>query len=270
MEASEAVFYVADVGTEQQFWGSDLFKRNVSLNALAASLFGHIPALINFAFIILLITACRKNKLLALFFAATFSILFLFTYCVFDKGYLRHTGAFFILVIIAMWLYRTQRTAIKQKQAGVDYVFILILLAQAFSGVSAIANEIKYSFSNSKTTAAFLVESDRKNNSILVEPDYVGTSLLHYAEIKKVFYIPIEKEGSFIKFNTQRKRKSRAQVYHFIDLNKIETLVFNEPQPDLLLNNLGYQLVYQAPGNSTTRKTFMYTVEGNSVFYKSH
>jgi hypothetical protein len=172
-------------------------------------------------------------------------------YIIFNKGLLRHTGAFFVLFVIALWLYRSSKVDSSKSAMYLHHMFITMLLLQLAGSAVAHIAEVKYSFSGAKDAASFLIKTGRNNEDIILHPDFEAMALLHYAGIKRVYYCTIHGKGSFIKFSDARKPCSYNEIYKIAVSKQIATMVFNGIKNDSLMNRIGYQLIYQPPTRST-------------------
>jgi len=247
-EIAESMYYLADPNQNEKYWGTNFFKKNFG-DQFFNNVFHHIPTILAFSIIIVFLITCRK-KGPAIFYMVTFTTLFVFTLMVFDKGFLRHTGAFFILFIIAYWIYRETTIENTKLNKTLEWLFTLMLVFQTISAAIVHAGDIKYPFSNAKEAAAFLKETKRDTN-VLIHPDFYGMSLLHYAHLKKVYYPISESWGSFIRFNTARKPKKFSDIYKIANREQVQTMIFNSPLTDSVLNQFGFDLIYAPPNPST-------------------
>jgi hypothetical protein len=195
---------------------------------------------------------------LTLFYLAAFATLSGFTFMVFDKGLLRHTGAFFILFIIAYWIFRYNAAANFKINKILQTLFILMLSLQTISAIIMHTKDIRYQFSGAKNAAAFLKETNRDTGNILLHPDFYGMSVVHYTNVPKVFYSISKSWGSFIKFNDTRKPRKLADIYRDVKNENIHTMIFNSKLSDSVATYFGVNLLY-APAYSSA-------VEGEDFF----
>ena len=250
-EVSEVFFYMPDPSKKQKYWGFSVFEGKYFNRHFLKNLFFYLPQLLTLIFLILLFLTLKKSKPILLFVAGASIGLFMFVYLIFDRGLLRHTGAFFILLIIALWLYRSSYTFSDKSGIYFNYLFKTILLVQFAGSVIVHVYEIKYTFSGAKDAAAFLIKTHRNNDKIILHPDFEGMSLLHYGRINQVYYPTINERGSFIKFSDKRKPCSNEEIYTRALRDDIETMVFNNRKSDSIVNLFGYRLIYQPATTST-------------------
>ena len=170
---------------------------------------------------------------------------------VFDKGFLRHTGAFFILFILAFWIFKEENGKNFKSNILLKSLFVGMLFMQCISAVFVHVRDIEYLFSGAKQAASFLKETKRDTGKILIQPDFYGMSVVHYTTLNKVFYPISESWGSFIKFNSARKPRKIKQIFRMADSVKIETMIFNSRLSDSLLSVVGFEAIY-LPSNQST------------------
>lgn len=250
-EISTALFYMPDPLSKQAYWGSSFFKSPLFDGSFLHSLLPALPQLLAFAMIILLIVGLRRAPSLLLFFASTFISLLIFMCFIFDRGLLRHNGAFFVLVISVVWLYRSFNRPKNSVDICFDNLFKAMLVFQFLAAVIVHVDEIKYPFSGAKDAASFLVRSHRNDSDIILHPDFEGMALLHYAGISNVYYATIKGRGSFIRFNDKRKPVSYEDIYRMALKEHIGTMIFNGPKDDSVIAKMGYRLEYKPQVQST-------------------
>lgn len=250
-EVSQVFFYTPDPLREQKYWGSSVFEGNYFSNNFLNKLFFYLPQLLTLITIILLFKTLMRSKSILWFVAGAGIGLLVFMYLIFDRGLVRHTGAFFVLLIAALWLYRSSAIKTGKSDIWLNYLFKAMLVVQFIGSVIVHVFEVKYSFSGAKDAAAFLIKSHRNNDSIILHPDFEGMALLHYGAINKVYYPTIKARGSFIKFSNKRKACSYKDIYTLALRDDIETMVFNNRKNNSLVNSFGYRLIYQPTTTST-------------------
>lgn len=250
-EIAQVLFYMPDPLRYEKYWGFSVFGANYFKSPLLNNLFFFLPHLLTLIAIILLISFIKKSRGILLFFTGAFVGLILFMYFFFDRGLLRHTGAFFILLIAVLWLYRSSFSEQGKHERYFSQLFKVMLLVQFVGSVIAHIYEARYSFSGAKDAAAFLIKTNRNDGQIILHPDFEGMALLHYGKIDSVFYPTINTRGSFIKFSNQRKPRSYKDIYNLAMRNDIQTMVFNSKKDDSLVDSYGYELIYQPPTTST-------------------
>ena len=250
-EIAGSMFYLADPGKNEKFWGSDVFKNNFFPGNFYNNFFHHLPAF--FAFVTIIIfcfSACKRNGAL-LFYIPAFVTLSAFTFMVFDKGFLRHTGAFFVLFIAAYWICRQQNSESRWLKKILQKLFVLMLFFQLISSIIVHLKDLKYSFSSAKNAAGFLKSTKRDSGRILIHPDFYGMSVVHYAELNKVYYPISERWGSFVKFDSARKPHKISEILSLANTEKIETIIFNSRLSDTVLTKIGFESVYTPAFSST-------------------
>ncbi|MDQ6815331.1 MAG: hypothetical protein M3040_16470 [Bacteroidota bacterium] len=250
-EISEVFFYVPDPLKKENFWGSSVFEGKYFSSAVLNNLLFYLPQLLTLIMIFFLVLMLKKSSLVLLMIATSSAGLVMFMYFIFDRGLLRHTGAFFVLLIVALWLYRCSANSPGKSAVYFNVFFRGMLVFQFVGSVMVHADEIRYPFSGAKNAAAFLIATHRNSNRIILHPDFEGMSLLHYGSIASVFYPTINDRGSFMKFSTRRKPRSYRDIYNLALRDDIETMVFNNKRNDSIVNTFGYKLIY-APTQSST------------------
>jgi hypothetical protein len=251
-EISTVLFYFPGPLLNNRYWGTSAFEVNYFRSKFLNRLVFFLPQLLTiYMIVVAFYTWYKQARSVLWFFIASFVSLLLFMYLIFDWGYVRHTGAFFVLLIVSLWLYRLLAKSKDKRAIYLNLIFLVLLLTQFAASVIVHVYEIKYPFSGAKDAAAFLIKTGRNNNKILLHPDFEGMALLHYGEIKEVYYPTISGYGSFIKFNDKRKPRSYNDIYKIALRNDIETLVFNWRKSDSAIKAIGYQLIYSPTVPST-------------------
>jgi hypothetical protein len=250
-EISEAMFYLADLKQNEKYWGSNFFNNNFFTNTYFNVFFHHLPVIFSLSLIIVFCFNSKKKRKILLFYLAAFFSLFVFTYMVFDKGFLRHAGAFFILFILAYWIFSEENRKNFKSNILLKRLFVGMLFVQCISAVFVHLRDIQYPFSRAKHAAIFLKETKRDTGKILIQPDFYGMSVVHYATLNKVFYPISESWGSFIKFNSARKPRKIKQIFRMADSVKIETMIFNSKLSDSAVTAFGLESIYSPSYKST-------------------
>lgn len=251
-EVSNALFYLPAPLKDNKYWGTSIFESNYFKSSFLNKLVFFLPQLLTICMIVLaLYTWYKHSRAVFWFFTSSFVALLLFMYFIFDRGLLRHTGAFFVLLLLSLWLYNASSKSERKPTTYFNYLFSILLLTQFAASVIVHVYEIKYPFSGAKEAAAFLLKTGRNNNKIVLHPDFEGMALLHYAGINEIYYPTINGYGSFIKFNDKRKPRSNRDIYKIALRDEIETMVFNGRKSDSAINAIGYELIYSPTIHST-------------------
>ena len=129
--------------------------------------------------------------------------------------FLRHSGQFFLILVMGLWLARTlEPTAVGAwpswaVRAGIvlERPFIAWLLAaQVLAGAMAYANDWRHPFSNSHAAAAFLEAAGYGSNAIVGVPD-VCVSPFAALLNRPIFYSQRRELGTFVIFDQKTNRK---------------------------------------------------------------
>jgi hypothetical protein len=251
-EVSNGFFYLPAPLKDNRYWGTSAFESNYFKSAFLNKLVFFLPQLLTISMIVLAVYIWYKqSRSIFWLFAGSFIALLLFLYFIFDRGLLRHTGAFFVLLLLSVWLCRSLPKSEGKLATYFNYLFSILLLTQFAASVIVHVYEIKYPFSGAKEAAAFLVKTGRNNNKIVLHPDFEGMALLHYGRINEIYYPTVNGYGSFIKFNDKRKPRSYRDIYKIALRKEIETMVFNGRKSDSVINAIGYELIYSPTIHST-------------------
>lgn len=241
-DVAHAFYACPNPARQPQYWETTVFAKWTS-SAAINGIICYLPVAFSVAFIVLLFYCCRRKTLLGICIAGAFITLLCFTYSVFDKGFARHTGAFFILAILAMWLLRPSITG-GRMQRSLNGLFLSMLIVQFAGAVISHAGDFTYTFSGGKEAAMFLATSKRDTAKVLVEPDYVATTIVHYARIKQVYYPSLQAWGSFVKFSDGKKEFSYSTIFSMAQKEEIETMIFNSRLNDSVAAAHFFQLLH--------------------------
>jgi hypothetical protein len=116
-------------------------------------------------------------------------------------GYLRHWGHFFIMAILALWLFakhRRPRPALLYGLAG------FTMAVQIVTNVNAVKHEIDFPFSGAKDTAEFLRTHHLADEPILASYDFAASGIAGYLD-RKFRWAETDTESQTVVFHTGRR-----------------------------------------------------------------
>lgn len=172
----------------------------------------------------------RKPVALGFYTIATAEIV-LFTYLKF-LGSPRHYGHLYIILIISLWLasyYKESDFLVnlifkisgkRQKifEGWIRFVsqykstfFTVILSAQLVAGIVSFSRDLMVPYSASRETAHYIKTHQLDSLFILGSEDFAVSPLSGYLN-RKIYYPEIQKLGSFVLFNSQRKAVDTAEI----------------------------------------------------------
>jgi len=187
------------------FWNSHLLLNN-----------GEMPAtllwLLGLSMCILVIWKLRQAPAsLLLYLSGTAGVLIL----IFLKQLYatRHYGMLFGILIAALWIApictRIQLPVVLDKFSAFGrtcfvWLFTSLCVAQFIGGVFAATIEMRYSFSNSKKAAQFLVDTKLENAEIIGYPDYSTGEIAAWLN-RPLYYPGSRRHGTYVIWNTERR-----------------------------------------------------------------
>jgi len=186
------------------FWNHFYFDKLPSLLQL---FLGFVLLIYPFLFL-------RKSLASVLFYGI--SVFFVFSFLLISQSWAsRYYGMFFIFFIAAAWLAYNETgnifSVMKLRQETIKSkifysFFYFILVCQLFSGVYAYGNDVARPFTEAKNAIEYLQANRHDKNLIVVDGYGAGPALSAYLG-EKVFYLNIDKPGSFCYF-----KKSNFEV----------------------------------------------------------
>jgi len=222
------------------FWNKSLFITNNSLED--ANLFILIGISLIILLFIIVIILHLSTKPSALVFFLLNSILLVLFFVIKYQGASRHHGFLFITLIASLWIYKS----CVQKQLFlfnnflkfltknfVQYFIVFILSLHVIASFITFYIDYKNPFSGAKETAEFIKKNKLDNYNLVGFEDYAALAVAGYLQNKRIYYIPGERFGTFIKFDNKRKITLGLENIIFTnyqDKNKINTLyILNKP-----------------------------------------
>ncbi len=195
----------------------------------------------------------RNRKILAMFIAGILT-LFVVLYLN-EHTSLRHEGFIFIFFICTIWMFRSASTS-TQCTRSFKRMFMFILIAQAVGGLTAVAKDILYPFSNLKDAAQFIVRNNFGKYDISGMADYIVSPISAFTR-KQIFVPETGKEIYFITWDDSRIENDK-NLYSLI--RRADSLETNSKEQCLIvftqaLRNTNGEIIRSSPvsGNSSLR-----------------
>ena len=161
----------------------------------------------------------QQPVIFCLYISGTLGI-FLFTYFIYFSDNLRHTGHFFLLFLVCLWLQKSRELygglvlPIPLKALGEGFknkVITLIFLINLITGIIAYTNDLIRPFSMSKATSNYLKNTELDKLPIMGVPDERISALSGYLN-QKIYYPQSDRWGSFIIWDSQRKHITARDI----------------------------------------------------------
>lgn len=221
----------------------------IEVRALLGSL---ISVLILFFSAILFI---QQPATLWLYLSGSAGIL-LFTYTIYYSDNLRHTGHFFILFLVCLWLSTMQRkhdfTIHLVKPINIFLVryksklISLIIFIGFVAGMVAYSKDLAKPFSMSKATAKFIEEQQLDRLPIIGIPDERVCVLSGYLD-RKIYYPQSDRLGSFIIWDSRRERIETQDIELNENLDVVKKNIFKRVDKMTQENQKNVLLVSNSP-----------------------
>ncbi|MBF2028026.1 MAG: hypothetical protein IGS48_14885 [Oscillatoriales cyanobacterium C42_A2020_001] len=183
----------------------------------------------------------RQPSLLIAYLFGTLSIVYI-TYSKFP-GTMRQWGYLFILFVACSWLAQTLPTQLNWTDSNPFWrwsnwlalrrnsILNGLLLIQLIAGGFAFASDLQHPFSQAKAAAQFIQTQASGDQLLIGDPDWAALPISGYLD-QPIYYPASKGFGTFIKFNTQRRDRSPAEV-----VNQINAIAATSPQNILLIRN---------------------------------
>jgi len=129
----------------------------------------------------------------------------------------RHLGWLFICLVLALHMEHADgamgETVRPRWQRS---MLSVVLLCQVYSGLFAVAVSLRYPFSSSREVVAYLHSQNLDSAPLVIEPDYVGSSVLAYLQRPTAYDLEQHGMASFVTFNRDevlnQHNPSRAEL----------------------------------------------------------
>lgn len=218
-----------------------------------------IQPIVALSIIIWAILLLYKKPFALLIFIGSITGLLLFYYVIF-LGFFRHQGFLFFAFVLSLWIsnyysenelkiFKKIGNAINQKILLI--IFNCILLIHTIGGATAIASDIKYTFSYGKKAANFITKNNLKNWIISGRDDFALSTVIGYANIKNAYFAQGNRSGSFVLWDTKRKKDVLTDEELIIKTKELQNtynknglIIVNRPIEDKLVEK--YSLAFIA------------------------
>ncbi|MEN9523806.1 MAG: hypothetical protein RL065_2183 [Bacteroidota bacterium] len=210
----KGVFPIPDF-LKLHFWNTNIFENKHTLQAILSLL---IIATCSIQFI--------KNKKLLLFFLITILFLFSFTFLQYI-GNTRHSGFYFITILIFYWLYLSHDETKNESHFG----FNALLISHFLMGVFFISKIISVPFSNAGNAAAYIQQYLPKYTICGATDD--ATSAIAGQLQQPIIFLNNFKKNTFVEWNNDRTYPSdsllKEKILQLKQREKKLILVLNYP-----------------------------------------
>jgi hypothetical protein len=144
------------------------------------------------------------NPPAAAFLAASLLGLLAFFYTKYH-GYIWHHGLIFLALFAAVWIDRTTaRAAVKRTPLVPSPLFGAVLAAQAFYGIAALQNDLRWPQSSGRDTARFIAAKHWQADPIVGMTDEMVSTIVGYLGVERAYYANGERWGSFVVWDKKR------------------------------------------------------------------
>ena len=208
----KGVFPIPDF-SKSHFWNTNIFETKHKLQAIFSLL---IVAFCSIQF--------RKNKTLLLFFLITFFTLLSFTFLQYI-GNTRHSGFYFITILIFYWLYLLHN----ENKTESHFAFNTLLISHFLMGVFFISKIISVPFSNAGNAATY-IQHYLPKYTICGATDDAASSIAGELQ-QPIIFLNNFKKNTFVEWNKDRTYPSDSLI-----TEKIIQLKQREKKLILVLN----------------------------------
>ena len=174
----------------------------------------------------------RANRPAAALLAVSLGGLVVFFYTKYT-GYVWHHGAFFVVLVAAVWI---ARVAPGPRALLPAPIFIVVLLVQAANGVQAVQEDLHRPYSEARAAARFIIAQGWDRGPIVAADDVTASTVAGYLGAERLYYSKGGRWGSFVKWDPARKVPvDDAAVLADTDRVGAKTLIeWREINPSLL------------------------------------
>lgn len=176
-----------------QFWDSNIFFPPSHRLDAAFDLLG---------WVLLAGFAVYLRRPLARWFYLVGSAVLLLQLKIAGSAGVRHLGWLFICLVLALLIEYADRSMRETaKPRWQKWMLTTVLGCQVYGGLFAVAVSLRYPFSQSREVVAYLRSHNLDSAPLMIEPDYVGSSLLAYMQRPGAYDLEQHRMASFITFN---------------------------------------------------------------------
>lgn len=247
--------------TGMGFWGSHLLNQN--------TLFQFIRLPLCYLLVLwCILRFIKRPTALLIFLIATVGLLAFFY--VKYGGSLRHHGFLFFTFVLTSWIFHDcpeinlpfDRVCVFAQRCF-SIVFSCILIFHYLGGITAIAIDYRYTFSNGKKTAEYIKQQDMKDMLMVGDTDFAVSTVIGYLGKNEVYYPKGSRFGSFVRWD-----KARTHGVSNADIVEVSELLSTQYNQDVLIimnRKLGVELIekYQL----TVLSSFTGSTIGNEGFH---
>lgn len=131
-------------------------------------------------------------------FALGYVGVLLFTYIWHFRGYARHHGIVFLMLIGAAWM-----TRVRDPRVAARWLWWAVLGVNALAGLTTMASELR-PFSEGRDVAAWLRERDLADAFLVGSPDVAVVTVAGYLR-RPIYYLETESRRRFVRGDTHRQ-----------------------------------------------------------------
>jgi hypothetical protein len=115
---------------------------------------------------------------------------------------IRHLGWLFVCLALALLIeYADRNMSEIERPRWQRWMLSAVLVCQVYGGLFAVAVSLRYPFSSSRQVVAFLRSRNLDSAPLIIEPDYVGSSVIAYLQLPGAYDIEQHHVASFILYN---------------------------------------------------------------------
>ncbi len=250
------------------FWGSHLLNQNTLFQFIRLPLCYLIVLWCILRFI-------KRPTALLIYLIATVGLLAFFY--VKYGGSIRHHGFLFFTFVLTSWIYHDSpeinlpiKTLCGLAQWCFSFVFTCILIFHFLGGITAIAMDYRYIFSNGKRTAEYIKQHEMQEMFMVGDTDFAVSTVVGYLGKKEVYYPKGSRFGSFVRWDKDRTHGvSNAKIVEASELlstqyNEDVLIIMNRKFEDALIEQYQLTLLQSFTGSTIGDEGFhLYLIRVN-------
>jgi hypothetical protein len=172
------------------FWNANVLDESWMASLISLFLFSTLAFLL------------RKNKSALVIFVVSILLILFFVYTK-QIGAMRHKGHFFLGLTAALWVYYIQKLDTNRRSENtLTYLIGAILSVQVLTGFTALYKDVRYPFSQSENTAAYIRKNLPENIRVAGAFQELLIPLRWYLQ-RPVYFLDIEREQPFVVWNNK-------------------------------------------------------------------